>query len=91
MKKVDYVDVIIHQNGFRRFVDFRASEGTFSHWYRLHLQSIAPTNLHWARVVDYGPISLCVIYKEGQCPSSGGINRLMMISSTGASLLLFGV
>jgi hypothetical protein len=33
----------------------------------------------WARVVRYGPLSLCVIHKEGLSPSSGGINRLMMI------------
>jgi hypothetical protein len=45
----------------------------------MHLQSLAPTNLHWARVVDYGQFSLCVIYKEGLCPGSGGINRLMMM------------
>jgi hypothetical protein len=36
----------------------RASEGTLSCWSRLHLQSLAPTNPHWARVVGYGPISL---------------------------------
>jgi hypothetical protein len=29
-------------------------------------------------VVGYGPFSLWVIHKEGLCPSSGGINRLMM-------------
>ncbi|RVE43762.1 hypothetical protein evm_011611 [Chilo suppressalis] len=29
-----------------------ASEGTLSRWSRLHLQSLAPTNPHWARVVD---------------------------------------
>jgi hypothetical protein len=40
----------------------RASEGTLS---------------RWARVVGYGPFSLCVIYKEGLCLSSGGINRLI--------------
>jgi hypothetical protein len=34
---------------------------------------------HWAHVVGYGPFSLCVIHKESQCPSSGGINRLMMM------------
>jgi hypothetical protein len=56
----------------------RASEGTLSHWSRLHLQSLAPTNPHWARVV-YGPFSLCVIYKEGLCPSSRDINRLMIM------------
>jgi hypothetical protein len=30
-------------------------------------------------VVGYGPFSLYVIHKEGLCPSSGGINRLMMM------------
>jgi hypothetical protein len=28
---------------------------------------------------EYGPFSLCVIHKEGLCPSSGDINRLMMM------------
>jgi hypothetical protein len=37
------------------------------------------TNPHWARVVGYDPFSLCVIHKKGLCPSSGDINRLMMI------------
>jgi hypothetical protein len=37
------------------------------------------TNPHWAHVVGYGPFSLCVIHKEGLCPSSGDINRLMMM------------
>jgi hypothetical protein len=27
------------------------------------------SNPHWARVVVYGPFSLCVIYKEGLCPA----------------------
>jgi hypothetical protein len=40
-------------------------------WSRLHLKSLAPTNLHWASVVGYGPFSLCVIYKEGLCPAVG--------------------
>jgi hypothetical protein len=31
----------------------RASEGTLSRWSRLHLQSLAPTNPHWARVVAW--------------------------------------
>jgi hypothetical protein len=57
----------------------RASEGTLSRWSRLYLQSLAPTNPHWIRVVDYGPFSLCVIHKEGLCPSSGDINRPMMM------------
>jgi hypothetical protein len=38
-----------------------------------------PINLHWAGVVGYGLFSLCVIHKEGLCPSSGDINRLMMM------------
>ncbi|RVE47979.1 hypothetical protein evm_007387 [Chilo suppressalis] len=29
---------------------FCASEGTLSRWSRQHLQSLAPTNPHWARV-----------------------------------------
>jgi hypothetical protein len=58
----------------------RASEGTLSRW--LHSQSLTPTNPHWARVVGYGPFSLCVIHKEDPCPSSGGINRLMMMMMT---------
>jgi hypothetical protein len=57
----------------------RASEGTLSRWSRLHLQSLAPTNPHWARVVGYDPFSLWVIHKKGLCPSSGDINRMMMI------------
>jgi hypothetical protein len=57
----------------------RASESTLSCWSRLHLQSLAPTNPHWGCVVGYGPFSLRVIQKEGLCPNSGDINRLMMI------------
>jgi hypothetical protein len=57
----------------------RASEGTLSRWSRLHLQSLAPTNPYWARVVGYGPFSLWLIHNEGLCPSSGDINRLMMM------------
>jgi hypothetical protein len=30
-------------------------------------------------VVGYGLFSLCVIHKEDLCPSSGDINRLMMM------------
>jgi hypothetical protein len=56
----------------------RASEGTLSRWSRLRLQSFAPTNPHWARVVGYGLFSLSVIHKEGMCPNSGDFNRLMM-------------
>jgi hypothetical protein len=36
-----------------------------------------PTNPQWARVARQ--LSLCVIHKEGLCPSSGDINRLMMM------------
>jgi hypothetical protein len=57
----------------------RASVGTLSRWSRLHLQSLAPTNPPWARVVGYGPFSLWVIHKEGLYPSSGDINKLMMM------------
>jgi hypothetical protein len=57
----------------------RASEGTLSRWSRLHLQPFTPTNPHWARVVGYGPFSLCVARKEGLCPSSEDISRLMMV------------
>jgi hypothetical protein len=56
----------------------RASEGMLNRWSRLHLQSLAPTNPHWGRVVGYSPFSLCVIHKEGLCPS-GGIKRLTMM------------
>jgi hypothetical protein len=55
----------------------RALEGTLSRWSGLHMQLLAPTNPHWA-LVGYGPFFLYVIYKEGLCPSSGDINRLMM-------------
>jgi hypothetical protein len=34
---------------------------------------------HWVRVVGYGPFSLCVIHKEGLCPSNGDLNWLMMM------------
>jgi hypothetical protein len=57
----------------------RASEGTLSRWSRLHLQSLAFTNPHWAGVVGYGLFPLCVIHKEGLCPTSEDINRLMMM------------
>jgi hypothetical protein len=53
-----------------------------------NLQSIAPTNQHWVRVVGYSPFSLCVIHKEGQCPSSGDINRLIMVM---VSIDIYGV
>jgi hypothetical protein len=40
---------------------------------------LSPTNPYWARVVGYAPFSLCVVHKEGLCPSSGDINGLMMM------------
>jgi hypothetical protein len=45
------------------------------------MQSLAPTNPHWARVVGYayGPFSLWVIHKEGLCPSNGDINWLLLM------------
>jgi hypothetical protein len=55
-----------------------ASEGTLSHCSRLHLQSLAPTNPHWARGGLWPDLLMCVIHKEGLCPSSGDFNRLMM-------------
>jgi hypothetical protein len=58
----------------------RDSEGTLSRWFRLHLQSLAPTNPHWTRVVGFIPFSLCVIDKEGLSLSSGDINGLMMMT-----------
>jgi hypothetical protein len=35
----------------------------------------------------YGPFSLCVMHKEGLCPSSKDINRLMMIWRTADAVL----
>jgi hypothetical protein len=66
------------------------SEGMLTCWSQLHLQSLWPTNQHGARVMGYGPFSIrkaCAppvgaltgfLHKESLCPSSGGINRLMM-------------
>jgi hypothetical protein len=54
----------------------RASEGTLSCYSWLRLQSLALTNLHWARVVGYGPFSLCVIHKT--CAPAVRISRLMI-------------
>jgi hypothetical protein len=41
-------------------------------------------------VVGYGPFSLCVIHKEGLCPSRGDINRLVMVVTI-VLLGLYGV
>jgi hypothetical protein len=43
----------------------RALEVTLSRWSRLLLQSLAPTNPHWARMVGYSPFSLWVIHMVG--------------------------
>jgi hypothetical protein len=51
--KIDYPELI------------RASGGALSRLFQLHMQSLAPTNPHRARVVGYGPFFLCVIHKEG--------------------------
>jgi hypothetical protein len=50
----------------------RPSEGTLSRWSWLHLQSLAPTNPHWARVVGYGPFSLGVQSIEKACAPAVG-------------------
>jgi hypothetical protein len=34
---------------------------------------------HWARVVGYGPFTLCVIQRKGRAPALGMMSRLMMI------------
>jgi hypothetical protein len=64
-----------------------APEGTLSHWSWLHLQSLSHTNPHWACVVGYGPFSLSVIQKEGLCPSTGDLNRLIMMNDLSITLL----
>jgi hypothetical protein len=70
MTKINYLELL------------RASKGTLSRRSRLHLQSLAPTKRHWARVMGYSLFSLCVIHKEGLCPSSGDINRLLMMKGS---------
>jgi hypothetical protein len=54
-------------------------EATLSRWSRLHLQLLAPTNPLGPRD-GLWPVLLSVIHKEGLCPSSGDINRLMMMT-----------
>jgi hypothetical protein len=48
--------------------------------YILHMLRLY-TNPHWARVVGYGPFTLCEIHKEGLC-YRGDINGLMMMIMT---------
>jgi hypothetical protein len=62
---------------------------TLSHWSQLHFQPLALTNQHWARVVGYGPISVCVIHKEILCPSIGDINGLMINISLLKNILFY--
>jgi hypothetical protein len=64
--KIYYLDIL------------RASEGTLRRWARLYLQSLAPTNPHWAGPRG-GLWPVLLMCKEGLCPSSGDINRLMMM------------
>jgi hypothetical protein len=66
--------------------------------YIIYPLSVVPTNPHWARVIGYGLVSLCVIHKEGLGPSSGDIKRLMIIGlvkqalhSTADQTLHFGL
>jgi hypothetical protein len=59
---------------------------SISHSCHFSKMQVSSTNPHWARVVGYGPFSLCVIHKEGLCLSSGDIDdddevsRLLSIS-----------
>ncbi|CAG9796185.1 unnamed protein product [Diatraea saccharalis] len=55
----------------------RASEGTLSRWSRLHLQSLIPSNPHWASVEGHGPSSL-TIHKKGLSPCSGDVKGLVI-------------
>jgi hypothetical protein len=55
-----------------------ATEITLSRWSWMHMQ-LVPTNQHWARMLGYSPFSLYVIHKEGLCPSSIDMNKLMMV------------
>jgi hypothetical protein len=80
----DYQDVKQRWSGIKcvakiYFELFRASEGTLNRCSQRHLQSLAPTNLHCARVVGYVyACSHCVIHKESLYPRSVESNRLLM-------------
>jgi hypothetical protein len=54
----------------------------------MYLQSLTPTNPHRARLLGYGRFSLWVIHKEGLCPRSGKIDKLMMMLMNSKSLVL---
>jgi hypothetical protein len=43
-----------------------------------HVKPLVPAAFA-GRVVRYGPFPLCVIHKEGMCPSSENINRQMLM------------
>jgi hypothetical protein len=48
--------LVSHWMGDQKYLELlRASEGTLSCWSRLHLQSLAPPNPHWALVVARSP------------------------------------
>jgi hypothetical protein len=49
---------------------FMLLEGTWSHWSRLHLQFLVPTNPYWTCVKGYGPFSLVtkkLLYRAPPC------------------------
>jgi hypothetical protein len=56
-----------------------------------YLQSLAPTNLHWACVVGYGPLSLSVIHKKSLCPSIGDINKLIIVIDKRLTVIFFTI
>jgi hypothetical protein len=72
LRIVLFIDI---DNGLRIFTQVTPILDTTRYFCHLDI------NPHWARVVGYGPFSLCVIYKECLFPSSGDINRLMMMIS----------
>jgi hypothetical protein len=49
----------------------RALEGTLSRWSRLHLQSLVPTNPHWARARVLARFPLCVSIRTACAPAVG--------------------
>jgi hypothetical protein len=67
---------------YRKYL--RASEGTLVS----AAFAVVSTNPHWDRVVGYGPFYLCIIHNKGLCPSSGDINRLMMMMKNSTDVTL---
>jgi hypothetical protein len=57
----------------------RALEGTLNIWSLLHVQPLASTNPHWARVVGYGPLFMCNPQGRPVGLSSWDINKLVMM------------